>query len=176
MLRDHQPLPRGPSVDGRLPRAASAASDDGDDSALRRHLGWAHPWGGHGDARRRGRSGVRAIVPRSSAPLVLVAIVATVALLLRGFATRILERLDGEVERARNAADRAALPRARRSEEFRTLAYHDELTGLPNRSLLHDRLGVAITHARRQATRLALLFLDLDDFKTRERLLRARLR
>jgi diguanylate cyclase (GGDEF)-like protein len=97
--------------------------------------------------------------------LVLAAIVATMALLLRGFATRILGRLEGEVGERETL--RTALLAARKArEELRTLAYHDNLTGLPNRSLLHDRLGVAITHARRQATRLAVLFLDLDDFKT----------
>jgi diguanylate cyclase (GGDEF)-like protein len=91
--------------------------------------------------------------------------VATVALLLRGFATRILGRLEGEV-REREALRTALLAARKRREELLTLAYHDNLTGLPNRSLLHDRLGVAITHARRQGTRLAVLFLDLDDFKT----------
>jgi diguanylate cyclase (GGDEF)-like protein/PAS domain S-box-containing protein len=45
------------------------------------------------------------------------------------------------------------------------LAYHDALTGLPNRRLLEDRIGVAIAHARRRHRHLAVLFLDLDDFK-----------
>jgi len=44
-------------------------------------------------------------------------------------------------------------------------AYHDPLTGLPNRRLLSDRLLQAIAHASRRGERLALLFLDLDDFK-----------
>ncbi|HCY15138.1 MAG TPA: hypothetical protein DHV21_04035 [Curvibacter sp.] len=45
------------------------------------------------------------------------------------------------------------------------LAYHDALTGLPNRVLLEDRLQQAMAHADRSQTRLALLFLDLDNFK-----------
>lgn len=45
------------------------------------------------------------------------------------------------------------------------LAQHDPLTGLPNRLLLHDRLGRAIASARRRATELAVLFLDVDRFK-----------
>lgn len=45
------------------------------------------------------------------------------------------------------------------------LAYHDGLTGLPNRELLYDRLSVAISQRRRRNGRLALLILDLDDFK-----------
>ncbi len=45
------------------------------------------------------------------------------------------------------------------------LAEIDHLTGLPNRALLLDRLAQAIASAKRRATRLALLFLDLDGFK-----------
>jgi diguanylate cyclase (GGDEF)-like protein/PAS domain S-box-containing protein len=46
------------------------------------------------------------------------------------------------------------------------LAHHDALTGLPNRTLLLDRLQQAIAHAHRSQTRAAVLFLDLDRFKT----------
>lgn len=45
------------------------------------------------------------------------------------------------------------------------LAYHDELTGLPNRSLLLDRLHQAMQQALRQQKLVLLLFVDLDDFK-----------
>jgi diguanylate cyclase (GGDEF)-like protein len=44
-------------------------------------------------------------------------------------------------------------------------AYYDELTGLANRTLLKERLNLAIAQARRQKTIAALLFLDLDRFK-----------
>jgi len=44
-------------------------------------------------------------------------------------------------------------------------AYHDLLTGLPNRALFHDRLSNTISSARRQDDKLAVLFLDLDRFK-----------
>jgi diguanylate cyclase (GGDEF)-like protein/PAS domain S-box-containing protein len=50
-------------------------------------------------------------------------------------------------------------------ERIRYLAQHDQLTGLPNRTLLRDRVGVAIEAARRSERRVALLFLDLDRFK-----------
>ncbi|WP_374265427.1 EAL domain-containing protein [Zoogloea sp.] len=46
------------------------------------------------------------------------------------------------------------------------LAQHDPLTGLPNRTLLHDRLDQALANAARHGTRIALMFLDLDRFKT----------
>ena len=49
--------------------------------------------------------------------------------------------------------------------ELQRLAYHDVLTELPNRLLLHDRLGFAIELAQRQHKQLAVLFLDLDRFK-----------
>ena len=44
-------------------------------------------------------------------------------------------------------------------------AYHDLLTGLPNRSLFKDRLGQAMVHAKRHGQTMATLFLDMDHFK-----------
>lgn len=44
-------------------------------------------------------------------------------------------------------------------------AYHDELTGLPNRRLLEDRLARALTYAHRAETKVAVFQLDLDRFK-----------
>src|SRR2546430_3433368 len=45
-------------------------------------------------------------------------------------------------------------------------AYHDELTGLPNRPLFVDRLEVALANARRKKIRVGTMFLDLHDLKT----------
>lgn len=54
----------------------------------------------------------------------------------------------------------------RESEErFRHMAQHDGLTGLPTRVVLHDRLRIALDRAKRFRTRMALLMLDLDNFK-----------
>jgi diguanylate cyclase (GGDEF)-like protein/PAS domain S-box-containing protein len=50
-------------------------------------------------------------------------------------------------------------------DTIRRLAYHDALTGLPNRALFNDRLDVALAHARRNKAILAVLLLDLDHFK-----------
>lgn len=47
--------------------------------------------------------------------------------------------------------------------EFR--AFHDALTGLPNRTLFWDRLSLAVSQAHRKGQKLALLFVDLNDFK-----------
>jgi diguanylate cyclase (GGDEF)-like protein/PAS domain S-box-containing protein len=50
-------------------------------------------------------------------------------------------------------------------EQIKHLAYHDALTGLPNRLLFKDRVTVALSHAQRDNSRLSVLFLDLDRFK-----------
>ncbi|HSQ05162.1 MAG TPA: CHASE domain-containing protein, partial [Burkholderiales bacterium] len=51
-------------------------------------------------------------------------------------------------------------------DQIRHMAHHDALTGLPNRVLLHDRVEQAIGRARRTGEHFALLFIDLDRFKT----------
>ncbi|MDX1571979.1 MAG: EAL domain-containing protein [Xanthomonadales bacterium] len=51
-------------------------------------------------------------------------------------------------------------------EEIRNLAYFDTLTGLGNRPFFNDRLEAAVGHAQRVGERLAVIFFDLDDFKT----------
>ncbi|MCM2285492.1 MAG: EAL domain-containing protein [Desulfobacula sp.] len=50
-------------------------------------------------------------------------------------------------------------------EKIQHQAYHDELTGLPNRYLVRDRLSMALKAARRQHTMVAVIFLDMDNFK-----------
>jgi diguanylate cyclase (GGDEF)-like protein/PAS domain S-box-containing protein len=56
--------------------------------------------------------------------------------------------------------------RKRAEEQIRQLAYHDSLTGLPNRLLFRDRLNLALAHARREGHGgLALVFMDIDRFK-----------
>jgi diguanylate cyclase (GGDEF)-like protein/PAS domain S-box-containing protein len=55
--------------------------------------------------------------------------------------------------------------RRQTEEKIRHLAHYDALTDLPNRRLLTDRLQRAIAHAKRNNLNLALMFVDLDDFK-----------
>jgi diguanylate cyclase (GGDEF)-like protein/PAS domain S-box-containing protein len=60
----------------------------------------------------------------------------------------------------------AALVKRRALEQaLERMAYHDHLTGLPNRILFRDRLVQAIAHARRNGRRGAALFIDLDNLK-----------
>jgi len=51
------------------------------------------------------------------------------------------------------------------SHALESMAMHDALTGLPNRRLLMDRLTLAIAHARRNKSTMAVMYLDLDGFK-----------
>jgi len=53
-----------------------------------------------------------------------------------------------------------------KEERIQFLAHHDVLTGLPNRSLCVQRLDLALTQAAATGERLAVLFIDLDRFKT----------
>jgi diguanylate cyclase (GGDEF)-like protein len=58
-----------------------------------------------------------------------------------------------------------AVERKRAETELAHQAMHDQLTGLPNRALFLDRLGVALERSRRSGAPLAVLFLDFDNFK-----------
>ncbi len=60
----------------------------------------------------------------------------------------------------------AELERKRTEGMIRNMAYHDALTGLPNRILLNDRLEMALAQAQRGQSLLAVLFLDFDHFKS----------
>jgi PleD family two-component response regulator len=96
----------------------------------------------------------------------------------RGSADR---RRNGEVfevahrQRVRDAQGRPAnyieifsdiTERKEREERVRHLAHHDALTDLPNRTLLNDRIAQAVSLAERNRTQVAVMFLDLDRFKT----------
>ena len=61
-------------------------------------------------------------------------------------------------------SDITDIKNAQRKAEY--LAAHDVLTGLPNRTLFQDRLRHTLAQARRKNERVALMFIDLDNFKT----------
>jgi diguanylate cyclase (GGDEF)-like protein len=58
-----------------------------------------------------------------------------------------------------------AIERKRSEVQLAQQALHDPLTGLPNRALFLDRLGVALDRSRRTSASVAVLFLDVDNFK-----------
>jgi diguanylate cyclase (GGDEF)-like protein/PAS domain S-box-containing protein len=63
------------------------------------------------------------------------------------------------------ALKRTESERREAEEQIAYLAYHDSLTGLPNRAALTERLTTALAGGRRQSGAIALLCIDLDDFK-----------
>jgi diguanylate cyclase (GGDEF)-like protein len=71
-----------------------------------------------------------------------------------------------QTKAANYAAQLALLASRKREEEIiHRMAYHDSLTGLPNRKLFSDRLGIALAHARRNQNKVAVAMIDLDNFK-----------
>ncbi len=78
---------------------------------------------------------------------------------------RVAERT-AELETANVQLQSEIFERMQAEERVWHIAHHDALTGLPNRSLLQDRLGQALAGADRAGARVAVLFLDLDRFKS----------
>lgn len=68
-------------------------------------------------------------------------------------------------ELLRNETRRLEAERARDRRQIEHLAFHDSLTGVPNRRLMTDRLEVGLVRALRFRRKLAVLLLDIDDFK-----------
>ena len=142
----------------------SHADDRGERRGLRQLVNWLAPTAAAfatlaaaAGAAMRDRPTVGAVAMGAAVTLIFV--------LFRRIAAQIRESLeDASAGQERLETDLAAAEEAK--EEYRSLAYHDGLTGLPNRTLFHDRLGLAITHSSRSQGRLALLYLDIDDFKS----------
>ena len=59
----------------------------------------------------------------------------------------------------------SAMDAARLGRDLKHMAYHDALTQLPNRKLLHDRMTLAVERCRRNEHKVAVMLLDIDDFK-----------
>ena len=71
-----------------------------------------------------------------------------------------------KLAKAISLADAKVLRLEEEVAQMRHFAYHDELTGLPNRSLLLDRLSQTLAQASRRNRQAAVLLLDLDGFKS----------
>jgi len=69
-------------------------------------------------------------------------------------------------KRMEEALRERVLTQKKRERQIRFLAYHDALTRLPNRALLLSRLRQAIAHTQRSKETLAVMFVDVDRFKT----------
>ncbi len=78
---------------------------------------------------------------------------------------RVVERT-AELATANTQLQEEVFERMQAEQRIWHIAHHDSLTGLPNRALLHDRLEQALTQAQRNQQRVAVMFLDLDRFKS----------
>jgi len=78
---------------------------------------------------------------------------------------RVIERT-AELASANSQLQEEVFERMQAEQRIWHVAHHDSLTGLPNRALLHDRLQQALAKAQRSRQRVAVMFLDLDRFKS----------
>jgi len=97
----------------------------------------------------------------AAAGLICIAVVAVFGVRL----ARSLTTLTDELHASHETLAREREKERRAAEQVEYLAYHDKLTGLPNRSLLSRTLLRELDEARLRGTRLALVFVDLDRFK-----------
>jgi len=95
---------------------------------------------------------------RGEGLVVLVSVTTIVLLSLTLFTAIVDARMQ-----SKSAVLAASLQTA--NNELHQLAFRDALTGLPNRLLLYDRVGVAVERCTRDGSTLAMLFVDLDGFK-----------
>ena len=80
-------------------------------------------------------------------------------------ANKEIERLNSELIRLNAELTREMAERKSIEKQLMRRGNHDHLTGLPNRDLLMERLKQAFAYADRHGSQIALMFLDLDDFK-----------
>ena len=78
---------------------------------------------------------------------------------------RVADRTD-ELTKANTQLQKEIYERVQAEQRIWHMAHHDSLTGLPNRTLLLDRLDQALAQSRRDKTRVGVVFLDLDRFKS----------
>jgi len=96
----------------------------------------------------------------------LVAFLTCAAALLTGGAMLVIRRMLDRAEIAEAALREATRALAKRADRMQFIAHHDALTGLPNRMLLEQSTQQVLSRTRRHGGAAALLFIDLDGFKT----------
>jgi len=106
-------------------------------------------------------------VPIHSGQMLMGAIAVAMRPRGRSFATEDADLLRALADHASTALDNARLHERERAEHARlaVIAQTDALTGLPNRTVLHERLEQALDVAQRDVSTVALLLIDLDGFK-----------
>jgi diguanylate cyclase (GGDEF)-like protein/PAS domain S-box-containing protein len=81
------------------------------------------------------------------------------------FAEVLLSRVKQGEKIFLHALVRDVTERKQTEEKIQQMAYHDSLTGLPNRKLFSDRLGIVLAQAQRNQKKVGIAMLDLDNFK-----------
>lgn len=100
---------------------------------------------------------LRLLIEGSSENIIMASLVLLYLVLMTVFARRMNQTIIMSLE--------MTYLRSQAEETIERQALYDDLTSLPNRRLLQDRLGQAIARAKRNKTQAAVLFLDLDFFK-----------
>ncbi|TQV86519.1 putative bifunctional diguanylate cyclase/phosphodiesterase [Aliikangiella coralliicola] len=77
-----------------------------------------------------------------------------------------LEKVEQRDEKLEKLVEMRTVELEKLADEFRHRAFHDSLTGLPNRAVLSERFTLAADQALRRSNKFACLLLDLDNFKT----------
>lgn len=95
--------------------------------------------------------------------LILIGVLTTLAVALFSFA--IGQMIAKRFQRFQSKISNDFTSLQSTKDQLEYLAQHDELTGLPNRSLLHQHIIDGIAFSNRNFTQLAIMFVDLDDFK-----------
>ena len=105
------------------------------------------------------------VISKASGTSVDVAVMAGLSLVLFALVIVRMSWLFTRLESQRRDLEASLTQRGALEAELRYQAYHDALTGLANRALLHDRVGHALAASLRSTSSVALCFCDLDGFK-----------
>ena len=76
-----------------------------------------------------------------------------------------IDNLEARVDERTESLQKEIATRRQAEKQLRHLATHDALTGLPNRTLLRDRLELEVAGVLRHGNKIAVIFIDLDGFK-----------
>ncbi|MEF1187475.1 GGDEF domain-containing protein, partial [Vibrio sinaloensis] len=100
---------------------------------------------------------------KAVAQMITIGVITTLIVAL--FSLMMSKLIASRFERFQNKINSDFSQLQQTKDKLEHMALHDELTGLPNRSLLHEHIYAGIERSRSQCQQLAVMFVDLDDFK-----------